>query len=887
MDDLLSEFICETNESLATLDVELVRLESAAGDPDILGSIFRMMHTLKGTCGFLGLARLEAVAHAGENVLGKFRDGALPVTPAAVSVILKCIDRIRWLLEAIEKTCSEPEGNDDDLIAEIDAMADVALQSGRGGNPDQAGAMNPECAPAAVELLAQVARAVNDEETAVPSAVPPAVPAHTAETEGDEPVQQHKDAAAGTSSIRVNVDIIENLMTLVSELVLTRNQLLQMQRALRGNEFKVPLQRLTHITADLQDGITRMRMQPIGNAWAKLPRIVRDLSCESGKKIQLVTHGAETELDRQVLEMIKDPLTHMVRNAADHGIEEPAARIAAGKPENGTITLSAHHESGHIFVRVQDDGRGLDLARIKQRILAQRLATESELAAMSEQRICQFIYKPGFSTAEKVTNVSGRGVGMDVVCANIARIGGTVDLTSHEGQGTTFVIKIPLTLAIVSALIIETAVQRFAIPQVNVLELVALSERDGAKIERVNSAQVLRLRDRLLPLVSLRTLLKFDGGVGEQPKQQFVIVAQVGTSTFGIIVDRVFDTEEIVVKPVAPILRGTPYYAGNTILGDGSVILILDPNRLAVAAGQGQLGTEASEAANDTKAHVVSGASDQSSFLLFRTEKTELKAVPLELVARIEKIDSAAIEQVNSRHVVQYREHLMPLVPFDDDWTWHKSGTQTVLVFTDNERSMGLAVKEVVDIVSAHMTVELAAEQPGLIGSAVIDSKATDIVDISHYLMLAFGDWFDAVQEKKNQAGSRNALVVDDSPFFRNIVAPLLAAANWHVTTAANGSEAIALRDAGKKFDVIISDIDMPVMDGLSLARTARNDPRWRETPMIALSSYASDEDRRAGEDAGFDDYLGKSDRVQLSKSLMSIVSKFSRNDGTVRRKVS
>ena len=387
------------------------------------------------------------------------------------------------------------------------------------------------------------------------------------------------------SSIRVNVDVIENLMTLISELVLTRNQLMQLQRSHKGGEFKVPLQRLSHITSDLQDGVTRMRMQPIGNAWNKLPRIVRDLAVETGKKIELVMKGAETELDRQVLEMIKDPLTHMVRNSADHGIEAAAARAAAGKPETGTITLDAYHESGHIFIRIADDGRGLDVERIRQKALANGLTSESALAAMSEQQILQFIFRPGFSTAEKVTSVSGRGVGMDVVRTNIERIGGAIEMNSVAGQGTTFLIKIPLTLAIVSALIVEASSQRFAIPQLNVVELVGVSDRSevpdrdhqyfaGAAPARPPAAAGVAARPAGL-------------GAGRRSAQdRFVIVAQVGTGTFGIIVDRVFDTEEIVVKPVSPILRGTPFYAGNTILGDGSVILILDPNSLSNAAGQ-------------------------------------------------------------------------------------------------------------------------------------------------------------------------------------------------------------------------------------------------------------------------------------------------------------
>jgi two-component system chemotaxis sensor kinase CheA len=855
MDDLLQEFLAETAESLSVLDVELVRFEREPSDKTILSNVFRLMHTIKGTCGFLGLPRLGAVAHAGENILGKFRDGELAVTPQAVTLILKAIDRIRVLLAELEACGAEPAGSDAGLIDEIDALAvnPASAPAETLGEPPMLGEGG---FPVAAELLVEVAEAMNvpqPVETAGAREPEPREAEPKAEMRGET-----KDAASSNASIRVNVDVIETLMTLISELVLTRNQLLQMQRSQKDNEFKVPLQRLSHITSDLQDGVTRMRMQPIGNAWNKLPRIVRDLGVETGKKIQLTMQGAETELDRQVLEMIKDPLTHMVRNSADHGIEDGIQRLAAGKPETGTIALDAYHESGHIFIRIADDGRGLDLERIRRKAIAGGLATEAAIAAMSEQQILQFIFRAGFSTAEKITSVSGRGVGMDVVRTNIERIGGTIELSSLAGRGTTFLIKIPLTLAIVSALIVEADGQRFAIPQINVTELVAVSDRSEARVETINTTPVLRLRDRLLPLVSLRSALGLDsGGRGHDG---FVMVAQVGASTFGIIVDRVFDTEEIVVKPVAPVLRGTPFYVGNTILGDGSVIMILDPNGLSQAAGEIDGAEHAAAAAKNAE---TDRQGETASFLMFRAGASELKAIPLELVSRIESLDASGIEHVGGRHVVQYRRHLMPLVPFDPGHVWKTSGKQDVLVFSDNGRCMGLAVDAVVDIVRDRMSVELSSARPGLVGSAVIAGRAADVVDVGYFLTQAFANWFDTMDN-----AARRALLVDDSPFFRNLVAPLLTSANWSVTTASDGAEALRLRDGGQAFDVIISDIEMPNLDGLGLASAIRADERWCATPMIALSSHAEDEDVRAGREAGFDDYLAKSDQNSLSDNL-------------------
>ena len=895
MDDLLNEFVTETNESLATLDVELVRLERESGNTKILSNIFRLMHTIKGTCGFLGLPRLESVAHAGENVLGKFRDGDLSVTPAAVSLILKCIDHIRYLLNELESRGTEPDGEDGTLIAEINAFASGAPAASKNdviAEPDEdtGPVFADEGFPVAAELLAEVDRALTQgdagtagleeevsavhDEPSLPVAATegpagaPQTPAPRNETATGEP----RESALASASIRVNVGVIENLMTLISELVLTRNQLLQTQRMQKSGDFKVPLQRLSHITSDLQEGVTKMRMQPIGNAWAKLPRIVRDLAVDSGKKIELVTKGAETELDRQVLEMIKDPLTHMVRNSADHGIESPAERRAAGKPETGTVTLEAYHEGGHIIIRIADDGKGLDGERIRAKAIANNLVSEAELSTMNEQQIMQFIFRAGFSTAEQVTSVSGRGVGMDVVRTNIERIGGTIEMTSALGRGTVFMIKIPLTLAIVSALIVEAADERFAIPQINVVELVRASDRSGSRIEMVKQSPVLRLRDRLLPLVSLRRLLNLEEAEASGSSSQFIVVTQVGAQTFGVVVDRVYDAEEIVVKPVAPILRGASFYAGNTILGDGSVIMILDANGISSTIVHGEMVDHTrAKAAAIADAH----APEFSSFLLFRGGARELKAVPLELVARIEEIDAAAIEEVGGRHVVQYRDHLMPLVAYDPGHDWPSEGKQPILVFTDSGRSMGLVVRRIVDIVQDRMAIELAGDRPGLIGSAIISGKAVDIVDIGHFLTQAFADWFEA-QERKAAAESvrgRKALVIDDSAFFRNLIAPLLSAANWQVTTAADGAEALRLRDAGERFDLIVSDIEMPGMDGLTLAGEVRGDPRWKDVPMIALSAHANEADVEAGREAGFLHYIGKSDQANLAASLTHAVA--------------
>ena len=930
MDDLLSEFLTETAENLAVHDVELVKFEQDPNDTDILGNIFRLVHTIKGTSGFLGLPRLEKVAHVGEDVLGKFRDGALQVTPEAVTLILRCIDTIRDILGELEKSGSEPQGDDSVLISELRAMADgekppvdtradvadepAAAEKEEAESPTPAGpATSDERFPVARELLDEVAAALDAGTTAAgdreiaasitaeraseddahpePQLAPepsPLVPAtgtalaerpKTAPVNGKGPVngkakadKAPKESALAAQSIRVNVELLENLMTLISELVLTRNQLLQMVRGHDDSEFTVPLQRLSHITTDLQEGVMKTRMQPIGNAWAKLPRIVRDLSVDSGKKIELVMLGADTELDRQILELIKDPLTHMVRNSADHGLEGAEERVAAGKSETGKVTLNAYHEGGHIIIAIGDDGRGLNMDRIREKIVTNGLASDAELEAMSDQQIQQFIFKAGFSTAETVTSVSGRGVGMDVVRTNIEKIGGAIELKSVAGCGSTFTIKIPLTLAIVSALIVECSRERFAIPQISVLELVRASGKVDNAIEKINDAPVLRLRNRLLPLVSLHDQLNLGNDHKSENDDVYIVVTQVGTYTFGIIVDRVFDTEEIVVKPVSPILRHISSYSGNTILGDGSVIMILDPNGIAASAGGVTVGgAEQTEATSSVSA----AKEEKTSLLIFRADGNELKAVPLGLVARLEEIDMAKVEHAHGHLVVQYRGRLMPLVPFDPAHEWKTEGRQSILVFTDRDRSMGLAVDEIVDTVEDVLDVELTSDRPGLIGSAIIDRKATDVIDAGYYLTQAFPDWFGTEQSPEPGANgsAKSVLLVDDSAFFRNLLVPLLSVNGYNVTTTETADGALRLRESGARFDIIVSDIEMPGMDGFAFAEAVRNDHRWRDTPMVALSSHATEQDFARGRAVGFNDYVAKFDRDGLVQSLTHSVT--------------
>ena len=744
----------------------------------------------------------------------------------------------------LEQNGQEPDGDDAAVIAALDAAArgeSVALPSA----PQAKSEAPVEAAPAAAPA------------PRTPEAVTEAV---------------QTESATAQQTIRVSVEVLEDLMTLVSELVLTRNQLMQLARVSSDSQISVPLQRLSHITSELQEGVMKTRMQPIGNAWAKLPRLVRDLANELGKKIDLEMRGADTELDRQVLELIKDPLTHMVRNSGDHGLEGPADRRAAGKPETGRILLNAYHQGGHIIIEIGDDGRGLPVEKIRAKVLAQGLTTEAELAQMNEHDVLRFIFRPGFSTAQQITSVSGRGVGMDVVKTNIERIGGTIELRSKEGRGTTFTIKIPLTLAIVSALIVQAGGERFAIPQIGVVELVRVGdEHEGnTRIEMIKDAPVLRLRDRLLPLVSLSSLLRLrEAPVGGL--KGYVVVMQVGANVFGIVVDRVFDTEEIVVKPVAPILRHITMFSGNTILGDGSVIMILDPNGVARGAGITAEGRVEEQQTMNVNGGIRSDSS--TSLLLFRAGDQTPKAVPLGLVARLEDIPVERIEMSGGTPVVQYRGQLMPMVPIAGHWEAPASGRQAVLVFTEGQRSMGLMVDEILDVVEEPLLIQPGSDRLGYLGSAVIAERVTDVIDTVYWLSHAGGDWFRGDRKSSASHQKPRLLLIDDSTFFRHLVVPALSAAGFDVTAVESPAEALRLRDAGVEFEALISDIEMPEMDGLSFARNVRASGGWMRLPLVALSSRAEPEDVARGREAGFTDYVAKYDRDALLSSLRECLS--------------
>ena len=745
MDDdaeIIAEFLVESHENLDQLDRDLVELEQNPGSRDLLSSIFRTIHTIKGTSGFLAFGRLEKLTHVGETLLSKLRDGEYAMNEAIAEALLRMVDTVRLLLEGIERT-----GNDKDPqvdVVPIQAAIELLLEH-RGVLPsvvEESAPMAEDAAPVVEhapveEPEAGVAeQAPRDEVVETPVEAPvveaPVVEAPVAvapagspaaETDGWDGTERR---AVADARVRVDVHRLDHLGQLVGELVLTRNQILQRTESQDDPDLLRASQRLDLVASELQESVMKTRMQPIGQVWSKMPRIVRDLAHQLGREVDLQMDGHDTEMDRSVLEAVKDPLTHMVRNSMDHGIERPEDRVAAGKSRTGILSLRAFHESGQVIVEIRDDGKGIDPARISAVALERGVITRDQLARMDTKEIVNLIFRPGFSTAETVTNVSGRGVGMDVVRSNIERIGGSVDVSSEVGKGSTFRIRIPLTLAIIPALVVGEGEERYAIAQANLVELVRIEGDDlERQVEDLGGAPVLRLRGRLLPLVNLAEAL---GGRPEPSDHLTVVVVQADDVRFGLCVNAVHDTQEIVVKPIGRQLKELAMYAGATIMGDGKVALILDIPGMAQEQGVGAVEQEllTTRASLDEE--------DRTALLVLEVSDGRRAALPLASVARLEEFPHDRIERTGSVEVVQYRDGLLQLVRLAPAIglldTSDRQEQVSVIVHELADRSVGIVIDRVLDVVDSALVLSEVGGRYGVKGSAVVQDHVTDIVDL-------------------------------------------------------------------------------------------------------------------------------------------------------------
>jgi len=727
---LIKDLLIESLEGLDTFDREMLALEKGEGNAETLNNVFRIIHTLKGSSGCIGLNKIESVAHVGESLLSLIRDGKLAFSPAMTSALFLYSDALKEMLHCLEQTGQQGAVDYSALLQKLQELQVVKPA---------------ESKPAAAFGLFE------EEPAPVPQSTSPAVPdpARTSITVVDtvaapEKVATDKDATArqatsvSDSAIRVDVVQLDKLMNLVGELVLARNQIVQFTSQSQEPTLLNAAQRINTITTELQESVMKTRMQPIGNVWAKFPRVVHDMAQDLGKQVQLVMEGKQTELDRTIIEAIKDPLMHLIRNAIDHGIETAVERRAAGKPEEGILTLRAFHEGGQVNIEILDDGHGINVAKVKEKAIQRSLATPDQAARMSDREAFNLIFLPGFSTAEKVTNVSGRGVGMDVVKTNIEKIGGSVDVLSEAGKGTTLKIKIPLTLAIIPALIVTSGAERFAIPQVSLLELVRMEAEQARKgIEMLYGAPIYRLRGQLLPLAYLNREFKLESSAdtANTPAGDSVVnivVLQADGRQFGLVVDEINDTEEIVVKPLGKQLKGITCFAGATIMGDGRVALILDVMGLAQHAN---VIAEVHDRSLAGKTKAVERADERQTLLLFNVGQNARMAIPLSMVARLEEFPRTQIERSGNQEVVQYRGQILPLIPIasylpNAGAAPALSDPVQVVVYSEAGRSVGLVVGKINDIVQEALTVKRDASRDGILGSAVVQNKVTDLLDV-------------------------------------------------------------------------------------------------------------------------------------------------------------
>nr|WP_158945241.1 chemotaxis protein CheA [Granulicella sp. S190] len=695
MDELTKEFLAESQEGLDRMERCLTELEMRPDDVDLLGEIFRAVHTIKGTTGFLGFDRLEKLAHAGEHLLGALRDGKLVATSDLISGLLRLMDGLRAILGLIEETGSEGT---------------------RAGDEDG-------------ELIAELARLNGHEAEELPEIETPQIAlVETGRVQGEAPVASRGDAspalqpvavsekASADKTLRIDVDVLNRMMNLVGELVLTRNQMLQ--SGMDAANFPELARRLDSVTADLRETVMQARMQPVGNLFGKFPRMVRDLARTCAREVRVEFSGQETGLDKSLLEAIKDPLTHAVRNAVDHGIESPADRVLAGKPAEGCLRLKAFHQSGSVVIEVEDDGAGIPIERVLQKAVERNLVTAEDASAMSEREALQLIFLPGFSTAAAVTTVSGRGVGMDVVRANVEKVGGSVEVESRRGIGTTLRLRVPLTLAIVPSLVVKSGGQSFALPQSALVELVDLPQREFAQVvQRIGSSELYRLRERLLPMVWLDRLLGLDAYQPETSKGHYLAVLEAEGCRYGLVVDDLMSPEEIVVKPLSPVLREIGLFSGATVLGNGMLALILDVGATAARAGVKPVEGELSEAGGEEE---MAQAAAEISFLIFEDRARERTALPLDVVERIESVPLGQIEYAGGRPLLQYRGELLPLRDegsvlreMEDARRQGEEPLVTVLICgnADTQRTQrgGMVVRQVLDVSTGTLLEQDAA----------------------------------------------------------------------------------------------------------------------------------------------------------------------------------
>ena len=773
-DQILTEFLIEAREIFDQLDLDFVQLEQTPEDKKLVGNIFRAMHTLKGSSGFFAFHRLEKVAHAGESLLSKIRDGALILNADMTDALLETSDRLREIVAGIEQSRVESAGDDSSLIANLKSLTDGGPPLASKSAPAVIAPVTTQAAtPAATPATAPIESSAQDEpqEQQIVSQELSASSLALPDTDiAPNPVDINtKDSTKSTevaAPVKVSVELLDKLMNLVSEMVLARNRLLSFALNSGDTNFASTVRTIDMVTLELQERMMKTRMQPISQVWTKFPRLVRDISQGCGKQVELVQIGAETELDRTLLEGIRDPLVHIIRNSVDHGIEIPAVRLASGKKEKGIVTLKSMHENGMVVIEITDDGAGIDVGLVAKKAIEKGLITQEKVAKLSDREIIDFIYLPGFSTKDKITNLSGRGVGMDVVRTNVQQIGGSVDISS-SAKGTKLRLRIPLTLAIMPAVFVRCMDQRFAIPQNNLFEMVRHEPKEGVTgLEDFYGLPVFRLRNKLIPLLFLNRELRLNDAKPNSEQILNIVVVQAAGIRFGLVVDEVLFMQEVVVKPVGPLLKGTPTYSGATILGDGMVAMILDIGGIAIRSGLiSKLLDKQFEENISTDTEIVHNS---QTMLLFDLLDLERIAIPLDYVDRLETFSATRIEHRGNQEVILYGDQIMKLIWLSDyvEGASHKGlyGDESisVVVHYHDGQPIGFVVKQIHDIVSVPSEIiMISPPQRGIVGSSIVNEAVVSILNVEEILNLSGLGHFDQSSLIRNSEKINPSIPVD------------------------------------------------------------------------------------------------------------------------------
>jgi len=907
--EILNEFLIESFDNLSTIAEEVTEYEKNPGDTELLNGIYRKVHTLKGSASFLKFEKLQKINHSSENILDLLRSNSIRISSDIIDILLESFDCCIDILKFIENNGRE---NDVDysqvqnkLLAVLEIAADPDGKLVGEGYKIHAEIFNTEehlnKQPSPTEVVNKEVCAEPSLENNIVTTKEDKMMKTKIEETKSKPTSGEKsnpkNKTISDTVIRVNVKLLDKIMNVVGELVLNRNQILQYANNKASRELTLLSQQLNTITTELQTDIMTTRMQPVGSVLGKFERIVRDLARGQEKDIQLIISGKETELDKTLLDSIKDPMTHLVRNSVDHGIEALAIRKERGKPELGTIKVKAYHEGGQVTIEISDDGKGLDPEVILSKALEKGVVTSEQGAAMTDKQILNLIFKAGFSTAEKVTNISGRGVGMDVVKTNIEKIGGSVDISSKLGEGTTFKLKIPLTLAIVPALVVKSHEEIFAIPQINLVELIRLEDEEVNKIEEIHGSEFLRLRGELIPIFRINKSLELEKVnklklLNDEDEQESVktrnadentlniVVVRAENKVYGLIVETILDTVEIVVKPLSKKLKDLFTFAGATIMGDGRVALIIDTLGFYNTADKGN--THKIEKAEDSVSSTDRVSTEEiEEILLCRLGDNRPYGIPLCLVNRLEEFKGSNVEWSGKQPLIRYGDIPMPLVNLEESLKLNgRSILENIgedpdmllpcVVVNIRGRYFGMVVTEIQDIATADGKVNAeTVDREGLLGTIFVGERTITLTDVHSLIeMQNIGQKFLNIKEGNNISRGK-LLLVDDSPLYRKLQSEILMEDGWEVTTANDGREGIRTLDNGGKFDVVLTDIEMPNLNGFELASSIRKSNKtFSDIPIVAISSKVKEKDKEKGLRAGFNKYIPKQNREEVLQAV-------------------